>query len=788
MQIHKITSTFFLFLVSVFFIGCKPELPVTSSITVDMETVSVPVNKDLYGLTIEEINHAIDGGLYAELIRNRSFEEGVLPPHCTYNSYQKTLQTPNGWSLPFPNPDMIPGWRVLNTNSYISTDNKNTINDKNQRSLVVSIHTSATIGRGGVAAEGYKGISVKKGEKYNLSFYLRTSSTIIPRTIQVALEDSAATTIISDVYQVKPFYEWRKYQHTFTAKEDLEDAVLTFACDSSTFFWLDMVSLFPEKTWQNRKNGLRSDLVAMLDSLNPSFVRFPGGSFAEGYTVGTYPVWNETLGDIAERKHFWNIWSYGSTNGVGYHEFLQLCEDLKAEPIYVLNSGVTSQTRRARYLDLFVMSDYAEETLAAIAYANDPPNTPYGSLRVKNGHPEPFNLKYVEIGSENFSYEYERRFAFFEKKVKELYPDVTIISSSVQSKHPSGIWADHHFYANTNFFIANHDRFNSNVYPRQYPNLFIGEFSVVEKTTEGTLRAAVAEACFLIAAERSPDKVKRLAYAPVLGNVKYKNERQPLISFTNSQAVGSPSYYLLRMFTAHRGNEIVKTVVDTYSKPQVSSGKVRIVADDSYQIRNEHLKDISGYHSEYTVEVKRIKGGGEIRFQIRDNEEKRERQNYIAVTLGGETSELYQQVGTVWESMSITQSLQLRNDEWYNIRITCNKDTIRCFVNTDLLHEAMLPPLPSLVTLATYDKENKALLLKVVNTSYHEEKTELHIQGVSVKGQAHLIQLSGEPDSKNTIANPLNVIPIEKEISFPIGTKVYRFPPNSITIMKFPVN
>ena len=195
---------------------------------------------------------------------------------------------------------------------------------------------------------------------------------MVPRTIRVALEDSMANTVLSDVFQVAPLYEWKRYRHTFTATEDAPNAVLTITADTSAVFWLDVVSLFPEDTWKGRKNGLRPDLAALVDSFGPSFYPFPRRQFRGGYTAGTYPIWRETLGDISERKHFWNVWAYGTTNGMGYHEYLQMCEDMGAEPIYVINSGITSQSRRPRYEDITAMDKLTGDALDAIAYANAP--------------------------------------------------------------------------------------------------------------------------------------------------------------------------------------------------------------------------------------------------------------------------------------------------------------------------------------------------------------------------------------------------------------------------------
>ena len=458
--------------------GCQPEMPVTSSIIIDLDGFSVPVNKNLYGVTIEEINHAIDGGVYAEMIQNRSFEDGVPPLNCPYDAKRNVLSTPNGWTIPFIRPDSTPGWRKISSNTSIWPDNKELINDKNKRSLLVSVAASSETGRGGVVATGYNGLSIREGEKYELSLYLKGGS-MIPKKVRIFLGDSVAETPLSETFDVSPIYEWRKYKHTFTASESTNNAVLAITADTSIVFWMDMVSLFPQKTWKDRSNGLRPDLMEMISSLNPQFVRFPGGSFVEGYTAGTYPVWHETIGDISTRRNFWNIWAYGSTNGMGYHEYLQMCEDLDAEPLYVINSGVTSQSRRPRYEDITAMNKLVQDALDAIAYANQPADSTFGAMRARNGHPEPFDLKYIEIGSENYGQEYSKRFDLFKKAINEAYPEITVIKSSFISGKNRNEWTDYHFYSGEDFLIANHDRYETGQYLRRFPAVFIGEFSMV---------------------------------------------------------------------------------------------------------------------------------------------------------------------------------------------------------------------------------------------------------------------------------------------------------------------
>lgn len=803
--------------------GCQPEMPVTSSIIIDLDGFSVPVNKNLYGVTIEEINHAIDGGVYAEMIQNRSFEDGVPPLNCPYDAKRNVLSTPNGWTIPFIRPDSTPGWRKISSNTSIWPDNKELINDKNKRSLLVSVAASSETGRGGVVATGYNGLSIREGEKYELSLYLKGGS-MIPKKVRIFLGDSVAETPLSETFDVSPIYEWRKYKHTFTASESTNNAVLAITADTSIVFWMDMVSLFPQKTWKDRSNGLRPDLMEMISSLNPQFVRFPGGSFVEGYTAGTYPVWHETIGDISTRRNFWNIWAYGSTNGMGYHEYLQMCEDLEAEPLYVINSGVTSQSRRPRYEDITAMNKLVQDALDAIAYANQPADSTFGAMRARNGHPEPFDLKYIEIGSENYGQEYSKRFDLFKKAINEAYPEITVIKSSFISGKNRNEWTDYHFYSGEDFLIANHDRYETGQYLRRFPAVFIGEFSMGDVSLQGTLRAAIGEACFLLGVESSPEVVKHLAYAPVLGNVNYDFQRYPAISFNNNSAIGSPSYYMMKMFSDNRGDDLLKTEIETYSRPQVTFGYAGIeLFDNSYDFEDVRIDgkpvtdaivrtggwkvnngtltpdanrwnyilmgDSTAHDYTFSMRVRRNKGSGQIQLRVRDNGKEGEANDHIAVSIAPGTCEFYRSAGAVKDTLRSPEPYSFESNRWYDVKVVCKDEAVSCYVDDKLVHEVVLPPLPSLVSVATLEKETNTIILKVVNTTQHEEKTELNIKGASVKNDAEILQLTGDPLVRNTFDNPTRIVPVSKNITFSLGgPMVYSFPPNSITIMKMKVD
>lgn len=800
------------------FVQCVPEPPSTSVITIDMEATPVPVNPGLYGLTIEEINRGVEGGLYAELIQNRSFEDGLLPLHSAYDRSRGVLVTPNRWSLQFPRPDSVPGWRRLAPNTSFTPDMTLPLHERNRRSLAVSVYADGDA-RGGVVAEGYKGIHIKQGERYHFSFYIRTSSPF-PRNIHVALEDSSCATLLSDRFELTPSYEWKQYRHVFTASETSRNAVLTISVEGSASFYIDVVSLFPENTWYDRPNGLREDLVTAISALNPQFIRFPGGLFVEGYTNGTFPVWKETVGSVSERRHFWNIWGYGSSNGMGYHEYLQLCEDLNAEPVYVINSGVTNQDRRPRYEVITEMPKLVQDALDAIAYANAPADSLLGELRAKNGHPEPFNLKYIEIGSENYGSEYKKRFQLFKEGINKVYPEVIVISSSPLTDKLRGEWIDTHLYADPDFFTSNSTRYRQDRPSLNRPSVFIGEMGVTCEKFGGTLKAAIGEACFLIGAEENPLMVKTIAFAPLLGNADYAIYRYPLMTFRKDSIVYSPSYHLLQLFASHRGDLIYPTKVETYSKPYVKPGRASIeLFDNSYEIKNVRidgaapestdilsggwttggnqlvpapnrwnyilLGDGEAYNYEFSATIKRTKGSDPIQLRIRDNGLEGEQRSHIGVTMGEEYCQFYIQSGSVKDTLATPVRFPFVSHREYTVSIKAVDDLLQCRIDGELIYEARLKPLPSLVAIATLEEEENLLLLKVVNTTNHEEKTEFDIRGITVDNDIEIIELTGKPEQRNTFLTPDLIYPVTKMHTFQIGMPMtYRFPPNSITLIK----
>lgn len=791
---------------TLFFVGCRQEIPVMASISIDVESLTQPVNPVFYGVSLEELGHAVEGGIYAELIQNRSFEDGIAPLNCPFDRNRKLLITPNGFAIPFCGEDSIVGWHKLSVNTHVTPDRTVLINDKNKRSLSVGVYNTGTHGRGGVVAEGYKGIAVRKGEKYNLSLYLKSAYTL-PGKINIAIETADTKHTLTDVYQVSPLTEWQHLQHTFTATDNVDDAVLTITADSTAMFWIDVVSLFPQKTWKERKNGFRADLMEAIANLKPGFIRFPGGVFVEGYTAGTYPEWKETIGNISERKHFWSIAGYGTTNGAGFHEYLQLCEDLKAEPVYVVNCGITSQQARPRYEEMKTMDVFVQNALDAIEYANAPADSVWGAVRVKNGHAAPFGLKYIEIGNENFGPEYHRRYELFKNAIQEKYPDVTVLATDSLPKNRWN-WIDHHFYAGEMFLMAHHDHYNPDKYSRRLPPVCVGAFSAADNPEVATLRKAVAEACFMVGLERNQDIVKLAAYAPLLANTAYASGQPAAINFNNNQLLKTPSYYLLQLFASNRGDEVLKTEVASYQKPQVTFGAAGVyLFDNAYELTDVKLDslqypvtfepnkwnyimfgDSAAHDYVLSARIRRTKGSGPIQFNLRDNRKLNNERNHIAFTVGTDASNLFYHVGKTSELLSVYPQQPFINNTWYDVKVVCKDELIKCYVNDLLIHEVTMRSIPSLVSVASLDKKNNQLILKVVNTTYREEKTRIDITGVRVSSDVEITEMVGDPDGYNTYTSS-DIIPVKKTVSLSgISPLIYSFPPNSITIMRLNVN
>jgi alpha-N-arabinofuranosidase len=525
------------------------------SFTIDASHPAGKVSPRLYGLMTEEINHAYDGGLYAELIRNRAFlDDRRNPAHWTVVSDDASTAS-------------------------ITLDTANPFNDKLTTSLRLTADKASREHPAGVANSGYWGIPVQPDTRYRATLFARADADFTgPVTVSIVSEDGKT------VYASEKFSglstKWDRFEVRLKTHRATPTAKARFqiTLDKPGTVWFGLVSLFPP-TWNDRPNGLRKDLMQMLVDLNPRFLRFPGGNYLEGNTIESRFDWKKTLGPIEERHGHPCPWGYRSTDGMGLLEFLEWCEDMKAEPVLAVYAGYSLQ---GAYVNPGPdLEPYVREALEEIEYVIGDTSTPWGARRAQDGHPKPFKLTYVEIGNEDFfdrSNTYDARFAQFHDAIKARYPRLKTISSiasdqpeklRVHSRKPDML--DEHYYRSTDEFLHMSPGYASK-YDLSGPEVFVGEWAAHEdgkikpwspgaaqQPPTPSMKAAIGDAAFMAAMERHSDIILMQCYAPLLVNVNpgARQWRPDLIGYDALSAYGSPSYYALQMFSRNLGDEIL---------------------------------------------------------------------------------------------------------------------------------------------------------------------------------------------------------------------------------------
>uniref|UniRef100_S0DFJ0 Glycoside hydrolase family 51 protein n=1 Tax=termite gut metagenome TaxID=433724 RepID=S0DFJ0_9ZZZZ len=484
-----------------------------SKLSVKTKQVRFPVAPDLYGLFFEDINRSVDGGLYPEMLRNRSFEDSIPPKRCTVSQGGVKFTTPLGWSDQFNGgeglarwmkgfpPTAIPAWYTQDADMRL--DAGDTLNDKRLVSLRVFLSPG-----GSLKNIGYQGMAFKTGAKYSFYMFAKAADRAAPVTISIHADDG---TILDKKDLVVNPGAYGRYDCGFVAPKDATKGYLTITSLEASELCIGFTSLMPADTYKG--HGMRCDLMEILDGINAKFLRFPGGCIVEGFTKETAMRFSNTIGPVWERPSHMLMWHYRTTNGLGFHEYLQICEDLDLEPMYVINCGMTCQGRAMELFESEEIDDFLREAFDAIEYAIGATDTPMGRKRAAAGHPAPFKMSYIEIGNENYGPEYNKRYQYFYDALKKRYPSIKYISNTHTEKDGlSTEIADEHFYNTSHFFMENIHMYDG--YDRKGPDIFVGEYAVNTGEDSATLRGALAEAMFLMGIEHNQDIVKLTAYAP----------------------------------------------------------------------------------------------------------------------------------------------------------------------------------------------------------------------------------------------------------------------------------
>lgn len=533
-----------------------------SVFTVKVNEIKATIQPTMWGIFFEDINLGADGGVYAELIKNRSFE--------------------------FANPLM--GWseqRKDGGSGNLLVLNRNKTNESNPRYIHATVNSAK--GAYGLTNEGFRGIGIKANKKYNFSILARQykNSTL---SINIELTSAKGEKIGSATLLPKGEL-WEKYAVSFTATTTDPKAKLKIWLQGKGAVDMDMISLFPTDTWKQRPGGMRADLVQLLADLKPGFLRFPGGCIVEGRELATRYQWKKTIGNINDRKLIVNRWNtefrhkptpdYYQTFGLGFFEYFQIAEDIGAEPLPILNCGMACQFNTAEVASTDELDPYIQDALDLIEFANGSAQTKWGNLRTKLGHPAPFNLKLLGVGNEQWGPQYVERYTIFAKAIKTKYPNIKLINSV--GPDPEGEKfnflndtlrkmkvdiLDEHYYRSPNWFLQNTKRYDN--YDRNGPKIFAGEYAAqsiatVSADNKNNWQCALSEAAFMTGLERNADVVTMASYAPLFAHAEGWQWTPDLIWFDNLNSYGTPNYYVQKLFSTNRGTYVVPILLNNAS-------------------------------------------------------------------------------------------------------------------------------------------------------------------------------------------------------------------------------
>ncbi len=748
---------------------------------------------DLYGLFFEDINHAADGGLYAELVQNRSFE------FCEID--RKEYHALTAWE------------KSENTEWEICTQNP--LNEENTHYLHVKAEKDAYIRNLGFNT----GIYVEAEKTYLFSVYARTEKKV---QLTVSVTDDVGTVYAKNTLEIQG-NDWTKYacKVNATGTTAAGRLVLTFGdecvCD------LDMVSLFPTDTFMGRENGLRKDIAEVLGEMKPKFMRFPGGCLTHDGSLNDHDRnsmyrWKRTLGKIEERPTWRNNWGYNQTLGLGYYEYFCFCEDIGAKPLPVLPGGFNPH--KGEGVSMEELGAWVQEALDLIEFANGDASTPMGSIRKEMGHEKPFHMEYLGIGNEEIGEGFFERYPHFHNAIREKYPDIKIINTAgpfpvgegyeagwTSAKQYGSDLVDEHYYSSPEWFLANMHHYED--YDENGPKVFLGEYA----SWGNTYYNAIVEAAYMTHLERSK-AVALACYAPMLCNVDYINWAPDMLWFNNHEIVKTPNYYVQKMFMEHQGSDAVRFELENLDEiisltdNKNIAGKLSIIGNDvegriwdmkltdhttgavtqlpELVITTENLENALGSidSSDYTLEFhfQRTAGRKGLKIFFGENE----KGDKIQWEFGG-WDNWDCNLTTIYNGRGSTISHRIFHveDIEYTLRLEIKERHIKTYVNGVVWNDVTdrLPELEELYVTASTEQDKT--ILKVVNLTGEAKETEISIDG-EPKNKVNITSLYDYAlTAENTFEQPQNIVPLESTEEYKKEGYNYTFAPHSVTVMVF---
>jgi alpha-L-arabinofuranosidase len=798
------------------------------TLTVRTDQPGAAINPAMWGIFFEDINLGADGGLYAELVKNRSFEF----------------------------PDGLMGWSAVRqpaVKDRIALRNENPFDPANPH--YVRIHSDGS-GDDGIVNEGFRGMGLRAGEQYDFSLQARVPSADKP-SLRIELADRNGNVLTSATID-NLTSQWKKHSATLTPKTTEYKARLRVRVEGKGDVDLDQVSLFPKKTWKNRPGGLRADMVQMLADLKPGFLRFPGGCIVEGRDLANRYQWKNTIGPVEERKLNFNRWNtefkhrptpdYYQSYGLGFYEFFQLSEDIGAQPLPIINCGMACQFNTGQLVPVDQLDSYIQDALDLIEFANGPATSTWGAKRAAMGHPEPFHMRMLGVGNEQWGPQYIDRYLAFSKSLKQAHPEIMLVSDAGPSpaddrfqflwpklQELSAEMVDQHCYANPIWFLANSHRYDD--YDRKGPKIFMGEYAaqsiaIVSPDNQNNLECALAEAAYMTGLERNADVVRMASYAPLFAHVDGWQWTPNLIWADNLRVYGTPSYYAQQLFSLNRGDKVLPVTLDGVEIVAAPAGgiglatyqtaaefkDVQVTRDGKTLFNADFAGNLSAWKTNhgkwsvkegalqqtdpkatgsavagdsswtnYTLTLKARKTGGSEGFLIRVRCDGPE--NYVEWNLGGFKNKFHtlQAHLAQQDHMLVQTAGSIETGRWYDIKIELSGDRLSCYLDGQPFQSAVVPPIKTqqLYASATRDDQSGEIIVKAINPGSQRVSAQVNLAGLAEGDRdAKIIVLTGSnPAQTNSLDMPRHIAPAESTLK--LSPKFdYVFPPRSFTVMR----
>ncbi|MFF3320592.1 alpha-L-arabinofuranosidase C-terminal domain-containing protein [Streptomyces sp. NPDC003035] len=817
--------------------SAPPPEPADYTLDIDTSAKGPAIDPTMYGVFYEDINNAADGGLYAELVQNRSFEFDRVdnPAYHPLTAWTRTASGGAGGS------------------AQVADDDRR-LHERNRRHLRLDLNgAGGENGRFGVVNSGFAaGIALRAGQRYDFSVWARTDRAAgTPLTI--ALQDAEGTALAEPLTRTVRGDRWTKYTGTLTARATTAAARLAVTAGGSGTLRLDMVSLFPRDTYKGRPNGLRKDLAQKIEALDPGFLRFPGGCLVNTGSHQAYEAphyerarsyqWKDTIGPVEQRAANANFWGYHQTYGLGYYEYFQFSEDIGAMPLPVVPALVTGCGQNKVTDDPALLRRHIQDTLDLIEFANGPATSPWGAKRAAMGHPKPFGLTHIEVGNEeNLPDAFFERFTQFREAIEKRHPEITVISNSgpddagpvfdrAWELNRSGNVAmvDEHYYNSPQWFLENNDRYDS--YDRGGPKVFLGEYAA----QGNRFSHALAEAAFMTGLERNADVVKLASYAPLLARTDNPQWRPDMIWFDGTQSWGSVNYETQKLFMNNTGDHVVPSrasgtpVVSgpitgavglstwatsaAYDDVRVTAADGKVLLSDDFSAGRDAWTHATGRGTwtvengafvqsdtaatdtmvtagdpgwqNYDLRVKATKKAGAegflVAFGVRDTG------NFHWWNLGGwnNTVSAVEKATDGGKQTLLQDTTRIETGRTYDLHVQVRGRQVTLFLDgrewgrfTD---DKVAEPFRQVVTR---DEKTGELIIKVVNAQQTPARTRITLpEGTKTAPQAKVTTLEGDPAAENT-ATERPVRPRTTVLRDVGPDFTYTFPAHSVTFLR----